>query len=59
MDLGELLPQSIPWPMLRLAHPTLIALLVSSMKLSDENQPNSNRLPKFNFPTYDGDTTKL
>jgi hypothetical protein len=25
----------------------------------DETQPHSNRLPKFNFPTYDGDTTKL
>lgn len=25
----------------------------------DETQPNPNRLPKFNFPTYDGDTTKL
>jgi hypothetical protein len=27
--------------------------------VDDGTHTNSNRLPKFNFPTYDGDTTKL
>lgn len=31
----------------------------SKTTIPDETHPNNPRLPKFNFPTYDGDTTKL
>jgi hypothetical protein len=44
-------------------HPTLpappIHELHSHTVISDEDNPHLHRLPKFPFPAYDGDTTKL
>lgn len=40
-------------------HPLPVHAFHSNNVIYEENQPNSHRLPKFNFPTYDGDTTKL
>ena len=31
----------------------------SRTTIPDDTHPNTHRLPKFNFPTYDGETTKL